>query len=248
MKNRLLSSLTAVAALVLASAAFAQTPDQIKAELRKKYPDAPVDSVRKVPYSNLYEVVGSGEIFYTDDKTTFLLIGTLIDTKTKENVTEARMRQVNAIKFDALPLDAAIKIVRGKGTRRLAVFEDPNCGYCKRFERDLATVDDVTIYMFLYPILSPASVDLSRAIWCAPDKQKAWLDYMLKDVNPPVVASGCQAPTDKTLTFGQEKRITGTPTVIFEDGERIPGAIPAAQIEKRLVEAKAAVAKAGAAK
>ena len=237
----------ALFAAVLAFAAQAQEPEAIKAALKKKFPDAPVDAVRKVPYGNLYEVLGAGELFYTDDKTSFLLVGSLIDTRTKENVTELRMRQVNAVKFETLPLDSAIKIVRGNGSRKVAIFEDPNCGYCKKFERDLAGVNDITVYVFLYPILAQDSIDKSRAVWCAKDRSQAWLDLMLKDTVP--AADGrCDTPIDKILAYGRDRRITGTPTMFFEDGERLPGAMPVAAFEKRLVEAKAAIAKPASAK
>jgi thiol:disulfide interchange protein DsbC len=237
--NFIASLAAAFLALCLALPAAAQDLERVKADLRKKYPDAPIDTVRKSGYGGLLEVTGGGEIFYTDEKVTFLLLGSLVDTKTKENVTEARVRKLSAITFDSLPLESAIKIVRGNGSRRIAIFEDPNCGYCKRFEADLAKVSDITVYMFLYPILSAESTAKSKAVWCAPDRAKAWLDLMLKDATPANDGS-CQTPIDKVIAFGREKRITGTPTIFFEDGERVPGAIPMAMLEKRLAEAKPA--------
>lgn len=236
-----------VAALFLAWLALpaAATPDaeKVKAELKKKFPDAPIDTVRRSGFGGLYEVVGGGDIFYTDEKTTFLLVGSLIDTKNRENVTEARQRVLSAIEFSQLPLESAVKIVRGDGSRKIAVFEDPKCGYCKRFERDLAKVDNLTMYVFLYPILSEESRQQSAGVWCAPDRAKAWLDLMLKDTVPPAASAKCETPIDKVVAFGREKRITGTPTVIFEDGQRVPGAMSTAAIEKRLAEAKAATPK-----
>jgi thiol:disulfide interchange protein DsbC len=218
----------------------AANPDDVKAQLAKKFPEARVETVRKLPYGGLYEAVGAGEVFYTDEKTTYLLLGSLIDTKTRENVTEARMRKLTALTLDQLPLDSAIKIVRGNGSRKLAIFEDPNCGYCKQFERDLAGITDVTVYVMLYPILSPDSMVKSKAIWCSTDKGKAWMDYMLRQ-QAPASDGACETPIDKTLAFGHEKRITGTPTIFFEDGERVPGAIPAAQLEQKLAAAAASV-------
>jgi thiol:disulfide interchange protein DsbC len=225
--------------LLLASNAGAQDAERIKAELKKKFPDAAIENVRKTAYGNLYEVSGAGEVFYTDEKVTFLVLGSIIDTKTRENVTEARARKLSAVKFDSLPLESAVKIVRGNGSRKVAVFADPNCGYCKRFERDLLGVNDITVYVFLYPILSPDSVNKSKAVWCAPDKGKAWLDIMIKDVTPTNEIT-CDNPIDKVLAYGKDKRISGTPTIFFEDGERIPGAMPLAAFEKRIVEARAA--------
>ncbi len=229
----------AAAALLLALPALAQVSvDSIKAELKKNVPEAPVESVRKVPYSNLYEVVAGGEIFYTDDKASFLVLGPLIDLKTKENVTETRLRQVNAIDFASLPLERAIKVVRGNGARKMAVFEDPNCGYCKRFERDLQGMTDLTTYVFLYPILAPDSVTKAKAIWCAPDPAKAWIDTMVHDKLPKDEGS-CSTPLEKNVAYGREKRIHGTPTIIFENGERVPGAISMADLQKKLGSAKA---------
>ena len=216
-------------------------PDDVKAQLAKKFPEAKVETVRKVPYGGLYEVTGGGEVFYTDDKTSYLILGSVIDTKTRENITEARIRKLSALTLDQLPLDSAIKIVRGNGARKLAIFEDPNCGYCKQFERDLAGVTDVTIYVMLYPILSPDSMTKSKAIWCSADKGKAWMDYMLKQQTP-AGDGACETPIEQMLAFGHEKRITGTPTIFFEDGERVPGAIPGAQLEQKLTAATASAA------
>ena len=217
--------------------AAAQDADQVKAALRKKLPDAPIESVRKVPYAGLYEVTAGGDVLYTDANTSFLFMGSIVDLKTKENVTEARMRQVNAVKFEQLPLDSAIKIQRGNGSRKVAIFEDPHCGYCKRFERDLQGISDITVYVFLYPILSQDSIDKAKAIWCSPDRGKAWLDAMLRETFPSSDAS-CATPVDQNLALGRDKRINGTPTLIFENGERVPGAMPIAEFEKKLAAAK----------
>jgi thiol:disulfide interchange protein DsbC len=226
-------------ALALALPAAAQDLDRVKTDLRKKFPEAQIDSVRKSGYGGLLEVTGGGEVFYTDEKTSFLLLGTLIDTKTRENVTEARVRKLSAVNFDSLPLDSAIKLVRGDGSRRIAIFADPNCGYCKRFERELVGVNDITVYTFLYPILSPDSTQKSKAVWCAPDRAKAWMDLMLKDAVPSGAAT-CDTPIDRIVAYGRDKKISGTPTIFFEDGERVPGAMPMAAFEKRLADAKAA--------
>src|SRR5579862_2238673 len=160
-----------ITSLIAAVATFAALPlyadptaDFIKAEIKKEMPEIPaIESVRKTPYNDLYEIVAGGEIFYTNEKATFLSIGPIVDVKTKENVTEVRLRTVNQVKFSDLPLDSAIKIVRGNGARKIALFEDPNCGYCKRFERDFQGVTDVTAYVFLYPILAADSFDKSKA-------------------------------------------------------------------------------------
>ena len=237
--NLLAPLFAAILALGLALPASAQDLERIKADLKKKFPEAQIETTRKAGYGGLIEVTGGGEVFYTDEKTTFLLLGTLVDAKTRENVTEARLRKLTAVKFDSLPLESAVKVVRGNGSRRIAIFADPNCGYCKRFERETANVTDLTMYVFLYPILSPDSAEKSKAVWCAPDRAKAWQDLMLKDAIP-ASAPKCDSPIDKLIAYGKEKRIGGTPTIFFEDGERVPGAMPVAAFEKRLADATAA--------
>ena len=197
-----------------------------------------IDEVAKTPMNGLYEVrVNDSEIFYTDAEGNFLLQGVLIDTKAKRNLTEERTEKLNAINFSALPIKDAFTIVRGNGKRKMAVFEDPNCGYCKRFERDLQKVTDVTIYMFLYPILGPDSTDKSKSIWCAKDKVRAWEDHMVRD--QAVTKASCDSTAvDRNVDFGRKHKITGTPTLFFADGSRVPGAIASAQVEKFLTAAK----------
>lgn len=230
---RFAAVIATIVALFVALPAAAQDTDKLKAELKKRVPEMPVDSVRKVPYGGLYEVLVNGEIFYTDEKAGFLLVGPLVDLKTKENVTETRLRQVNKVNFNDLPFDRAIKIVRGDGSRKVAIFEDPNCAYCKRFERDLQGISDITVYVFLYPILSADSVEKAKAIWCSPNPGKVWIDTMTKEIVPTGDKS-CPTPLDKNVALGKEKRIQGTPTIIFEDGDRIPGAISMADFVKKL--------------
>ena len=222
---------------LVALPASAQDIERIKAELKKKVPEAAVETVRKTPYGGLYEVVVGGEMFYTDQNTTFLVLGSIIDLKTKENVTELRSRQLNRVDFATLPFDNAIKIVRGNGSRKVAMFADPNCGYCKRFERDLLGVSDITVYVFPYPILAPDSMQKSKAVWCSADRGKAWIDMMVRD-QAPKSEGKCDTPIDKVLAYGQSKKIQGTPTLFFEDGERVPGVMPIPDFEKRLVAAK----------
>jgi thiol:disulfide interchange protein DsbC len=232
----LIATLAAAAGLALPAAA--QDIDKVKAALKKNIAEATIDSVRKLPYGGLFEVIVGGDIFYTDETASFLVVGSLIDLKTKENITELRTRQLNKVDFAKLPFDSAIKIVRGTGQRKIAMFADPNCGYCKRFERDLIGVNDITVYLFLYPILSPDSIEKSKQVWCAADRGKAWLDHMVRDAAI-TGDSKCATPIDKNLAFGQSKKVQGTPTIFFEDGERVPGAMPIADFEKKLALAKA---------
>jgi thiol:disulfide interchange protein DsbC len=212
------------------------TIEQVKKAVETKL-GVKVVSVIKSPYLNLYEVYADGQILYTDEKLTALFAGTLIDGKTMKNVTSERMQKLAAIKFSDLPLELAVKQVRGDGKRIMATFEDPNCGYCKKLAKDTAKLDNVTIYTFLYPILSPDSLDKSNQIWCSSDKAKVWTDWM-QDGKALSGRSDCDtSAVQKTVELGHRLSISGTPTLFFADGDRIPGAVPVAQIEKKLDQA-----------
>ena len=218
------------------SAAFAQEA-VIRKNLAERLPAlSKIDEVSKTPMNGLYEIRVDSDIFYTDAEGNFLIQGNLIDTKGKRNLTEERVTKLSSIDFDDLPLKDAFTQVRGNGKRKLAVFEDPNCGYCKRFERDLQKVNDVTIHTFLIPILSADSVEKSKNIWCAKDKNKAWLDWMMREQTP-AKASCDTTALERNLAFSKKYKITGTPTVFFANGTRVPGAISAPEIEKQLASA-----------
>ena len=193
-----------------------------------------VSSVNKSPYLGLYEVFADGQILYTDEKLTAIIAGTLIDGKTMKNHTAERMQKLTAIKFNELPFEYAVKQVRGDGKRVMASFEDPNCGYCKKLAKDIAKLDNVTIYTFLLPILSPDSLEKSNQIWCSTDKAKTWNDWMQDGKAPSGKADCDTTAVQKTIELGRRLSINGTPTLFFADGERIPGAVPIAQIEQRL--------------
>ncbi|MBK7648396.1 MAG: DsbC family protein [Betaproteobacteria bacterium] len=219
-------------------AAFCLNAVADEADIRKSMESklgTKVESVNKSGYLGLYEVYADGNIFYTDEKMTAILVGgQLIDAKTMKNVTDERMRKLTAIKFNELPLDRAIKQVRGDGKRVMATFEDPNCGYCKRLAKELQKLDNVTIYTFLLPILSEDSVHKSKQIWCSSDRAKAWSDWMV-DAKTPSGREDCDvSAVTKNQEFGRKLNITGTPTIFFADGERVPGAVPLARIEQKL--------------
>lgn len=207
----------------------------IRKNLAERIPGlAEIDEVRKTPMNGLFEVRVGHDILYTDAQGNFLLHGNLLDTKARRNLTEERLSKLTAIDFKTLDLKNAFTIVRGNGKRKLAVFEDPNCGYCKRFEKDLAKVDDVTVHYFLIPILGPGSVERSNQIWCAADKAKSWSDWMVRDVAPKGSGECNTDALTANLDFARKHRITGTPTLVFADGTRIPGAINTQQIEEAL--------------
>jgi thiol:disulfide interchange protein DsbC len=226
---------------LLAAGLLAGLAQADEAAIRKAIPErlpqlGKIDEVNKTPMAGLFEVRVGTNLYYTDAEGNFLVLGQLIDTKAQRNLTEERQDKLLAIDFSALPVKDAFTIVRGNGKRKIAVFEDPNCGYCKKFERDLQKVDNVTVYLFLYPILGPDSIDKSRNIWCAQEKGKAWQDWMVREQAVP--AGTCEAEAlARNIEFGKKYKITGTPTLIFADGSRVPGAIGAPQIEKMLAAA-----------
>ncbi len=209
----------------------------LKKAVESAYPKLKVHSVTKTPYNGLYEVFLGEEIFYTDEKFSFFIVeGRLIDAKTRKNVTTDRIEELSKIDFSTLPLNQAIKVIKGNGSRKLAVFSDPDCPYCKQLEQQsLASLNDVTIYTFLFPLagLHPDAANKARAIWCAPDRNKAWTDWMLNGQ----LAKGsgtCVNPIDETAELGNKLGVRGTPLLIFSSGKRVSGAIPAQEIESRL--------------
>jgi thiol:disulfide interchange protein DsbC len=210
----------------------------IRKSLSERLPNLPkIDEISKTPMNGLYEVRMGSDIMYSDADGSFLIQGNLIDVKQRRNLTEERVEKLSAIAFDQLPLKNAFTQVRGSGKRKLVVFADPNCGYCKRFEKDLQKLDNVTIHHVLYPILGEDSKVKSKNIWCAKDKAKTWNDWMINGTTP-ANASCDTAAVDANVEFGKKYRITGTPTLFFADGTRVPGAVPIAQVEKLLADIK----------
>ncbi len=199
-----------------------------------------VETITKTPYNGLYEVKVGSEIIYSDADGKFVFIGRILETETSKDITQARLDEINKIKFSDLPLEASIKSVKGNGKRVIAVFEDPNCGYCKRFRKTLADTKDITIYTFMYPILSDDSRAKVKNVACSADKAKAWDDWMINGKTPAAAAESCNATasTEKVLELGRKLKVTGTPTIFFIDGTRVPGAIDAKTLESRLASAK----------
>ena len=209
---------------------------QIRNALAAAYPDIPIASVKSSPLPGLFEVVVGPDILYADANGKHLIQGAIIDVTTKKNLTEERLQVVNKVDFKELPLDRAIVQKYGTGQRKMVVFADPNCGFCKRLEREqIPLLKDVTIYTLLIPILSEDSVVKSKAIWCASDRAKAWDDWMQRAVAAPAAPESCDvAAIDANLALARKIRVTGTPTMFFESGARLPGAVPAPDIEKHL--------------
>jgi thiol:disulfide interchange protein DsbC len=210
-----------------------KTAAAIKSTLQKNYEQliGPVDQVNKSPIPGLYEVVTGDHIFYTDKTAQYLIDGKMFDLKGRQNLTEARERQLFAVDFSKLPLELAVKKVKGNGSRKMAYFTDPNCGYCKKLENELQNVTDVTLYLFLYPIFE-GSAEKVQNIWCSDDKVKAWDNLMLNGVQP--AAGKCDAPSAKVLALGKKLRVNGTPALIFANGYVNPGYMPADVLNKAL--------------
>lgn len=212
----------------------------LKKAVEAAYPKFKVDKVTKTPYAGLYEIFMGGQIIYTDEKLTFLIAeGHLVDPKTKKDITGERLEELTKIDFASLPLDQAIKVVKGNGSRKLVVFSDVDCPYCKRLERnELANITDVTVYTFLYPIeqLHPDAASKSKLIWCANNRVKAWEDWILRD-QLPSAAGNCEVPLEKVGQLARKIGVSSTPTLIFADGKRMLGAQPHKEIERMLTAA-----------
>ena len=220
----------AVAAAAAVSAEDAKAA-AVKKLFAERFNNPPIVGVRATPYG-LYEVQLGSDLVYTDEQVNFVLDGTLIDAKTRRDITRERQDELAKLPFEQLPFELSFKQVRGDGSRKLAIFEDPNCGYCKTLRKSLEEIDNLTVYTFPYPILSPDSTQKVKNIWCAKDRAEAWDAWMLKGVVPPNV--DCEVPVDKMVALGQKLMVRGTPAIFFADGSRVGGAIPKEEIEKRL--------------
>lgn len=229
---RFLTGLTVAAACLPALANEAV----IRKAIAERMPNAPkIDEVRPSPMPGLWEIRIANEVRYTDPTGTFLIEGELIDLKARKNLTAERVAQVNRVDFAALPFKDAVVWKNGTGKRRIAVFADPNCGYCKRFEASLQEMKDVTVYTFLIPILGGDSMDKTRAIWCAKDRTATWQGWMLKGEQPPKAPAACDdAAIERNLALSRKIHVNGTPAIVLEDGNRIPGAVGPVELEKRL--------------
>lgn len=266
--NRIVSlALAAVSGAVAASLALAQVPAapapaskapaspaavraaaatadeaEVKRLMLEKFPGIEVMNVTKSPFFGLYEVFTGDQMAYTDAKVTYIMVGTVIDPASRTNLTEERIQALKAINVADLPLDQAIKVVRGKGERKMIVFSDADCPFCKRLENTLQDMDNVTAYILLYPIdqLHPDAARKSKMIWCSADRPKAWLDYMLKG-NLPANDGNCDTPLPQLQALAQKYRVVATPTMVFMDGRVVPGALPKERLEKEFARADTAV-------
>ncbi len=206
----------------------------VKKAIQEHFEGHKIDSLKKIPSLGLYEVVVGDELFYTDDKANYFFFGHVVDTKTRTSMTHERLQEIKAarrVPLDSLPLQSAIKIVKGDGKRQVAIFTDPNCPYCKQLEKELLNITNVTIYTLLYPVLN-GSTELSKKIWCSSNQIKAWDDFMLRGIAP--TGKDCETPLEVLLNSGRENKVSGTPTLIFADGSIVGGMIPAAAIEEKL--------------
>jgi thiol:disulfide interchange protein DsbC len=206
--------------------------NEIRQSLQSKFPGiGKIEHIAKTPYSGLYEVIIDDRLMYTDAQGEYLFEGNVIETKTRTNLSEERRRILFAIDFDKLPLELAVKKVKGNGKRKMAIFTDPNCSFCKRLEKELSGINNVTVYFFMYPIF-PGSDEIVRNVLCSKSPIKAWDDWMLSGITP--AKATCSTQTDKVLVLGQKLHVNGTPNLVFANGIQVPGLLPAAELEKNL--------------
>ena len=218
--------------VLLAGLAFFSSAQANEAQIRKalepKLGGAKIEGVQPAPISGLWEVHVRTErgmrVLYTDKAGAYVIDGNIHEVSSNRDLTEERMRKLNAIKFEALPLHQAVKVQRGDGRRVLAMFSDPYCPYCQQFEKRLLQVNDITVYVFMYPVIRPQNADHSKAVWCSPDRAKAWLELAI-DHKRPAAAPTCENPVEKNLELGQSLGVNSTPTLIFQNGERVSGGL-----------------------
>jgi thiol:disulfide interchange protein DsbC len=214
---------------------------QIREALERKLGGAKIEGIQAAPIPGVYEVrlqMPDGlRIVYSDERGSYLFMGRLIDLKNDRDLTEERMQKLTAIEFGKLPLELAVKIQRGNGKRQLAMFSDPHCPYCRRFEQTLLQIDDITIYVFMYPVIRPELADHSRAVWCSKDRARAWLELAsLERPKIPAASPACANPVDKVLELGRSLRVNGTPTIYFANGERAGGGMEISMLRRKLDE------------
>lgn len=212
----------------------------IKKKLRDRVPGFPeIQEVQPTPIKGIFEVrIQGANILYTDSSGSHLIEGTIYATKDRLNLTQKRIEELTKIPFKDLPFQNSFQLVFGSGERKMAVFEDPNCGYCKKFAQEVPKLKDVTVNVFLYPVLGEDSLNKAKAIWCSKDKAAAYTNWMIKGVEAAKAPDSCDASAiDKNVAFGKERNITGTPTMFFSDGTRLPGALPLDEVDKRLSQA-----------
>jgi thiol:disulfide interchange protein DsbC len=226
--------------LMLVATAAGADETAVRRMMQGKTGGAAIESVQKAPFGDLYEVVLRGpdgvRILYVDSAASVILAGEVIEAKSGRNLTEERQRKLSGIKWSSLPFDSAVTTVRGNGRRKIAVFSDPNCPFCKRFEKDLARLDDITVHIFLFPVIRPESVAQTKAVWCSKDRAKAWNDLMLRDMQP-TAKPDCDTPVDKLVALGRKLGANATPTWFVETGERFSGSLALEDIRKTLDEA-----------
>lgn len=209
--------------------------NEIRQSLQSKFPNVKIEHIVKTPYSGLYEVVIDNDLFYTDAQGEYLFQGNVIEAKSRRDLSEERRRVLFAIDFDKLPLELAVKKVKGNGKRKLAIFTDPNCSFCRKLERELSRVSDVTVYFFMYPIF-PGSDEIVRNVLCSKNPVKAWDDWMLSEIAP--ARATCATQTDKVMALGQKLHVNGTPNLVFANGMQSPGYLSAADLERNLNETR----------
>lgn len=217
--------------LILLTSAHAGE-NEIRSSLQSKFPNVgKIEHIVKTPYAGLYEVVIGDQLLYTDEHGEYIFDGNVIEAKSRRDLSAERRRVLFAVDFDKLPLELAMKKVKGNGKRKLAIFTDPNCPYCKRLEKELSGVSNVTLYFFMYPIF-PNSAEIVRNVLCSKDPVKAWDDWMLSEIRP--AKAVCKTQTDKVMALGQKLHVNGTPNLIFDNGIQSPGFLPLEELEKNL--------------
>ncbi|WP_168405794.1 DsbC family protein [Acinetobacter indicus] len=219
-----------LAALAMSSTLALANVDTVKANLKQQHPNLDIQNIQATEMRGIYSGSMQGQVVYLNEDAKHILAGSMIRLSDQQNLTKALLVQQNSIDWKKLPLQDALKTVRGTGKRQLAIFSDPNCPYCKQLEVELKKLNDVTIYTFILP-LKAQSVRPSQQVYCEANPAQAWEDLIAKGLSPRT-SQPCANPIQRNLKLAQSLGLNGTPAIIFSNGFKVMGAYPAAQIEQ----------------
>ena len=204
--------------------------DTVKSNLSKQHPKLNIENIQATDMKGIYSGSMDGQVVYLGEDAQHILVGSMYRLSDQKNLTQDLVLKQNSIDWKKLPLQDAVKSVRGNGKRQIAIFSDPNCPYCKQLETELNKLNDVTIYTFIYPIKNQ-SIAVSKQVFCEKAPALAWSNLISKGIQPSS-KKACANPVDRNLSLGKSLGLNGTPAIIFSNGFKVMGSHPAQEIEK----------------
>jgi thiol:disulfide interchange protein DsbC len=243
MKRFIHVSSVAIALCAALGGSIAHASDDVSSTLlqtlRTRFPTIRIMAVQPSPVPGLYQVIAGDQVVYTDASGDHMIVGRMMDTKTRQDMSAQVLDSYYTIDFKSLPFGQAIKIVKGKGEHKIALFADPDCPYCKQLEQNMKSLNNVTVYLFLFPLeqVHPHATADATAIWCSPDRASAWTNWMLNGTQIPTGGSCANDPITNIHALADSLHVHATPTIFLENGKRIDGAVPTSQLEGMIAQA-----------